>query len=40
VLRGHHAEVDPAALRDFAMDALTTRSEVAHLETGVIFFLL
>ncbi len=28
---------DSDALRDFAMDALTTRSEVAHLETGLIF---
>jgi DNA-binding Lrp family transcriptional regulator len=28
---------DSDALRDFALDALTTRSEVAHLETGLIF---
>ncbi|MHA7815108.1 MAG: Lrp/AsnC family transcriptional regulator [Pseudohaliea sp.] len=28
---------DPEALRDFAMNALTTRPEVAHLETGLIF---
>ena len=28
---------DSDALRDFAMSALTTRPEVAHLETGLIF---
>lgn len=28
---------DSGALRDFAMNALTTRPEVAHLETGLIF---
>ena len=28
---------DSDALRDFAMNALTTRPEVAHLETGLIF---
>lgn len=28
---------DSNALRDFAMNALTTRPEVAHLETGLIF---
>lgn len=33
----HVGVADSAALRDFAMDALTTREEVAHLETGLIF---
>ena len=28
---------DSDALRDFAMNALTTRPEVSHLETGLIF---
>lgn len=28
---------DSDSLRDFALGALTTRSEVAHLETGLIF---
>lgn len=37
ILRGYRAEIDSDALRDFALDALTTRSEVAHLETGLIF---
>lgn len=33
----HIGVPDSDALRDFALDALTTRSEVAHLETGLIF---
>lgn len=33
----HIGVADSDALRDFAMHALTTRPEVAHLETGLIF---
>jgi hypothetical protein len=33
----HIGVSDSDALRDFAMNALTTRPEVAHLETGLIF---
>ena len=33
----HVGVADSDALRDFAMNALTTRPEVAHLETGLIF---
>ncbi len=33
----HVGVSDSDTLRDFAMTALTTRSEVAHLETGLIF---
>lgn len=33
----HVAVADSNHLRDFALDAFTTRSEVAHIETSVIF---
>ncbi len=33
----HVAVRDSSHLRDFAMDAFTTRSEVAHIETSLIF---
>jgi DNA-binding Lrp family transcriptional regulator len=33
----HVGVADSVALRDFAMDALTSRQEVAHIETGLIF---
>lgn len=33
----HVAVRDSTHLRDFAMDAFTTRSEVAHIETSLIF---
>jgi len=33
----HVGVADSNALRDFALNALTTRPEVAHLETGLIF---
>lgn len=33
----HVAVRDSNHLRDFAMDAFTTRAEVAHIETSVIF---
>ena len=33
----HVACRDMGHLRDFAMDALTTRREVAHLETGIVY---
>jgi len=36
----HVALQDSNALRDFAMNALTTQPEVAHLETGLIFSCL
>ncbi|MDA3912937.1 Lrp/AsnC family transcriptional regulator [Oleiagrimonas sp.] len=33
----HVAVQDSQRLRDFALDAFTTRSEVAHIETSLIF---
>ena len=36
----HVAVRDANHLRDFAFDAFTTRAEVAHLETSLIFEFL